>query len=71
MELSEKKFFDFSLFQNFQGGQYAHISEEFLQWFVGFFEGDGSLIINHRNELNFVITQDTKDVQILEKIQNT
>ncbi|KAF8054281.1 aI5 (mitochondrion) [Scenedesmus sp. PABB004] len=70
MEYSQKKF-DFSAFQNFQKGQYAHIPQEFLEWFVGFFEGDGSLIINHRNELNFVIPQDTKDVQILEKIQNT
>lgn len=71
MEYSQKKIFDFSAFQNFQKGQYAHIPQEFLEWFVGFFEGNGSLIINHRNELNFVLPVDTKDVEILEKIQNT
>lgn len=67
----QEKKFDFSLFQTFNNGEYADVPEEFLQWFVGFFEGDGSLIVNNRNDQTFVITQGTADVQVLHKIQST
>lgn len=43
---------------------------EFLIWFIGFSEGDGSFVINHRNELSFIITQATEDEQILQLIHN-
>lgn len=66
-----RKQFNFSAFKQLEGGKFSSISDEFLQWFVGFTEGDGSLIINHRNELCFVITQATVDVQILHYIQKT
>jgi hypothetical protein len=45
-------------------------SEEFLTWFIGFTEGDGSFVVNKRNELQFVITQSTEDIKILNHIQN-
>ena len=37
----------------------------FLEWFVGFSEGDGSFIVNSRGTSIFVITQSTEDIQIL------
>ena len=44
-------------------------SFEFLTWLVGFSEGDGSFIIDNRNNLQFVITQ--KDIKVLEMIYET
>jgi hypothetical protein len=44
---------------------------EFLSWFIGFSEGDGSFIVAKRGDLSFVIVQDTRDVQILYMIQKT
>lgn len=46
-------------------------SNEFLEWFIGFTEGDGSFIVTKRNDLKFVITQSTEDKQVLDWIQNT
>lgn len=42
---------------------------DFLTWFIGFAEGDGSFIITKRGDLQFVITQGTADIQILELIK--
>ncbi len=44
-------------------------SPEFLSWLIGFSEGDGSFIKASRGDLYFVITQDSRDKQILEYIQ--
>ncbi len=63
--------FDFSLFKKMDSGKYGHIEDSFLQWFVGFTEGDGCLSINNRKDCSFVIIQSTADVQILEHIQKT
>lgn len=41
----------------------------FIEWFIGFTEGDGSFITTTRGNLIFVITQSTIDVQILYYIQ--
>lgn len=49
----------------------AQVSDVFLQWFVGFIEGDGSFVMNSRKDLSFIITQSTADVQILHFIQKT
>lgn len=46
------------------------IDNEFLDWFLGFSEGDGSFIRAKRGDISFVITQDTRDIQILNLIQN-
>jgi hypothetical protein len=45
------------------------ISKDWLDWFIGFSEGDGSFIIDNRNNLQFVITQ--KNISVLEMIHNT
>jgi cytochrome c oxidase subunit 1 len=40
-------------------------SNNFLEWFIGFTEGDGSFTITKRGELQFVISQNSLDVQVL------
>ena len=61
-------------FLNFNREYCTHISEnlpnkEFLTWLIGFSEGDGSFIVSKRGDLSFVITQDTRDIQVLNMIQ--
>ena len=46
-------------------------SDDFLTWLIGFTEGDGCFVINNRNDLLFIITQATEDVQVLNLIQET
>ena len=64
--------FDFTLFYE----EYAKVypnkplpSKLFLQWFIGFWEGDGSLSASSNNRFAFVITQSTVDLALLEYIQ--
>jgi hypothetical protein len=45
-------------------------SNEFLEWLIGFSEGEGSFILAKRGDLSFVITQSTLDVNILNYIKN-
>lgn len=45
-------------------------SDDFLYWLIGFTEGDGSFVKNYRNDLSFIITQNTRDIFILEYIKN-
>jgi LAGLIDADG endonuclease len=42
---------------------------KFLEWFIGFTEGDGSFIIS-KNKIFFDITQNIQDVQVLYYIKN-
>jgi hypothetical protein len=70
----ENETFDFTLFFE-KYNKYFNNSRkfpeiEFLTWFIGFSEGDGSFVVNNRNELSFIITQATEDEQILQLIQN-
>jgi len=44
--------------------------DSFLQWLIGFTEGDGSFVINHRKELSFIITQGVSNKEVLDIIQN-
>lgn len=44
--------------------------QKFLEWFVGFFEGDGSFILMKRGDISIVVTQSSKDIQILNYIKN-
>lgn len=43
---------------------------EFLTWLIGFVEGDGSFIVAKRGDISFVITQDSRDIQVLNIIQD-
>jgi len=47
----------------------SHIDDDWLFWFIGFSEGDGSFIVDRRNNLQFVISQ--KDILPLQMIANT
>jgi len=44
-------------------------NQSFLEWLVGFAEGDGSFTVNNRGIAIFVLTQSTADLQVLEYIQ--
>lgn len=68
---TKKTSFDFLPFFNLENGKYKEVPQDFLEWFVGFFEGDGSLVLNSRQDLTFVISQDAGNIQVLEKIQKT
>lgn len=46
-------------------------SKEFLEWFIGFFEGDGSFILAKRGDISLCIVESEKDKEILEYIKTT
>lgn len=70
---NDNQTFNFSLFKEKYNNYFNHSKtvpeDEFLTWLIGFAEGDGSFLINKRNDLSFVITQATDDEQILKLIQ--
>lgn len=66
--------FNFELFYRY--GHAHHVSripESFLEWFIGFYEGDGSIYSSKtsysKKRLSFQITQ--KDKQLIEKLRYT
>lgn len=61
--------FNFTAFRSLNPTKFNRLDDNFLQWFIGFSEGDGSFIITKRNELNFVITQHTNNLSLLYEIQ--
>lgn len=66
--LAAKRSFNFNEFYSMYSKLYPNNilpSQEFLEWFIGFTEGDGVFTVTSRGELNFVITQSTADVQVL------
>jgi hypothetical protein len=44
--------------------------KSFLEWFIGFSEGEGSFIVAKRVDLSFVITQSSSDIEVLNYINN-
>lgn len=66
--------FRFSTFYSLYAKCFPNVilpSQSFLEWLVGFAEGDGSFIVNSRGTAIFVITQYTQDIQVLLHIQKT
>ena len=64
--------FRFDAFNTQYSARYPGVplpSQSFLEWFIGFAEGDGSFTVNSRGTSIFVITQGTADRQVLEYIQ--
>ena len=59
-ETTSEKFLNFYKFDN-----------KFIEWFIGFFEGDGSLYITPEGYLEFKITQSSNDVKVLFFIKKT
>lgn len=74
MENLPKTELDLSLFKDKYNHYFNHSKslpeDEFLIWFIGFTEGDGSFVINNRKDLSFIISQSTEDEAILNLIQN-
>lgn len=65
--------FDFTLFNEAYKNHFRDRplpSASFLQWFIGFTEGDGCFTVAKRGDISFIITQSTSDIQILHYIQN-
>ena len=70
--------FNFYNFQIIYSKYYPNFNipnQKFLEWFIGFSEGDGCFVTNNYLNKNkyycsFVITQSTKDIQVLYFIQN-
>lgn len=46
------------------------VSNDYINWLIGFTEGDGSFVINKKNDITFIITQNIKNKYILEDIQS-
>ncbi|GJP47541.1 hypothetical protein CLOM_g7297 [Closterium sp. NIES-68] len=46
-------------------------NDTFLSWFIGFTEGDGCFSVNNRRELSFILTQGSKNIEVLYFIQRT
>ena len=69
----KNKSFDFSSFYSKFSEEYPNInppSHRFLEWFIGFSEGEGSFILAKRGDLAFVVTQSTTDVKSLNYIKD-
>ena len=67
------KAFDFTAFYTKFSEYYPNLkqpSQKFLEWYIGFSEGEGSFILTKRGDLAFVITQSTTDVQSLNYIKD-
>lgn len=45
-------------------------NQKFLEWFVGFFEGNGSFILGKRGDIGIMFTQSYKNINILKYINN-
>lgn len=71
--LEHRKTFNFSSFYSKFNEYYPDLkqpSNKFLEWFIGFSEGEGSFILAKRGDLAFVVTQSTTDVQSLNYIKD-
>lgn len=56
--------YNFEQYSNLIPKHKKKINVNFLEWFIGFTEGDGSFIVS-KNKVYFDITQNLKDIQIL------
>jgi LAGLIDADG endonuclease len=69
----KREYFDFTSFYSKFSEYYPNVkqpSNKFLEWFIGFSEGEGSFILAKRGDLAFVVTQSTKDVKSLNYIKD-
>ena len=70
---STSKNFNFSAFHSQFASQYPNVKKptnKFLEWFIGFSEGEGSFILSKRGDFAFVVTQSTTDVSSLYYIKD-
>jgi hypothetical protein len=67
------KTFDFTAFYSKFSENYPGLKQptnKFLEWFIGFSEGESSFILAKRGDLSFVVTQSTTDIQSLNYIKD-
>ena len=65
--------FQFSSFYSKFKENYSNLNQpdsKFLEWFIGFSEGEGSFIVAKRGDLSFVVTQSSLDLDILNYIRD-
>lgn len=65
--------FEFSSFYSKFKEYYPDLKQpdsRFLEWLIGFSEGEGSFIIAKRGDLSFVVTQSSSDLEVLNYIKN-
>lgn len=74
LTISQKnRSFDFTSFYFKFSEYYPNLkqpSSKFLEWFIGFSEGEGCFILAKRGDLAFVVTQSTTDVKSLNYIKD-
>ena len=56
--------YEFNEFSNLIPQHKKKVNKQFLQWFIGFTEGDGSFIVS-KDKIYFDITQSISDIQVL------
>ena len=66
--------FDFSSFYEAYSSQFgpsqALPPQDFLEWLIGFTEGDGCTVASSRGDCSIIITQSTNDIEVLHYIQS-
>ena len=70
---SDYESFQFSSFYSKFKENYPNLNQpdsKFLEWFLGFSEGEGSFIVAKRGDLSFVVTQSSLDLDILNYIRD-
>nr|YP_009261993.1 GIY-YIG endonuclease [Chrysoporthe austroafricana]AMX22068.1 GIY-YIG endonuclease [Chrysoporthe austroafricana] len=68
-----QKSFEFSSFYSKFKEYYPDLKQpdsRFLEWLIGFSEGEGSFIIAKRGDLSFVVTQSSSDIEVLNYIKD-
>jgi hypothetical protein len=56
--------YEFNEYSNLIPQQKKKVNRQFLEWFIGFTEGDGSFIVS-KDKIYFDITQSISDIQVL------
>ena len=71
--IDQEKSFYFSDFYTKYKEYYPNFKQpsiRFLEWFIGFTEGEGSFILAKRGDLSFVVTQSSSDIEALNYIKD-
>lgn len=73
LDSTMQKSFEFSSFYSKFKEYYPDLKQpdsRFLEWLIGFSEGEGSFIIAKRGDLSFVVTQSSSDIDVLNYIKD-
>lgn len=73
IDCKDAKSFNFEAFYKEYSNLYPNNklpNSKFLEWFIGFTEGEGSFTVAKRGDLAFVVTQSTMDIECLNFIKD-